>query len=58
MRKPEVFDNDVELQTYVKKGQAKIFKGDATVKEDIHKVFTEAQASGNRVDAVLFSVGL
>ncbi|KIJ42745.1 hypothetical protein M422DRAFT_31265 [Sphaerobolus stellatus SS14] len=57
LRKPEVFDKDLELQKYIKNGQAKVIKGDATVKEDIRKAFTETSTNGNTLDAVLFSVG-
>jgi len=45
------------LQNYLKNGQAKISKGDATVKEDVQKAINEATADGKKLDVILFSVG-
>jgi hypothetical protein len=53
LRSPSIFDKDVLIQTYLKSGNARIVKGDATQEADTRRAWDEAGV----VDAVLFSVG-
>ncbi|KAJ6521916.1 hypothetical protein DFH09DRAFT_1192026 [Mycena vulgaris] len=53
LRSPAVFDEDPVLQGYVKTGNARLLKGDATNEADTRRAWTEA----GLVDAVIFSVG-
>ncbi|KAG8943584.1 hypothetical protein FRC04_002813 [Tulasnella sp. 424] len=57
LRNVSAFDEDVEMQPFVKSGQAKLVKGDALVQEDVRTAWTEANADGVPVDVVLLSVG-
>lgn len=57
LRNVSAFDEDVEIQPFVKSGQAKLVKGDALVQEDVRTAWTEANADGVPVDVVLLSVG-
>ncbi|KAG8940853.1 hypothetical protein FRC04_005004 [Tulasnella sp. 424] len=57
LRNPSCFDNDAEIQPFVTSGEAKLVKGDAMVEEDVCSAWTEANADGEAVDVVLFSVG-
>jgi len=59
LRSPSTFDADTTIQKYVKSGQARLFKGDALIKDDVKKAWAEA-AKGEgeeRVDVLLFTVG-
>lgn len=55
LRKPSVFDNDSEMQSFIKEGKAKIVQGDATNRSDIKGVIDSAVESG--LDVILSSVG-
>ncbi|KAG8943577.1 hypothetical protein FRC04_002804 [Tulasnella sp. 424] len=57
LRNVSAFDEDVEIQPFVKSGQTKLVKGDALVQEDVRTAWTEANADGVPVDVVLLSVG-
>lgn len=57
LRNPSCFDNDAEIQPFVTSGKAKLVTGDAMVEEDVRSAWTEANADGEAVDVVLFSVG-
>jgi NAD(P)-dependent dehydrogenase (short-subunit alcohol dehydrogenase family) len=56
-RNPAVFDEDINMKTFVSSKQAKIVKGDALNAEDIKNAWNEAESDGASVDLVLFSVG-
>ncbi|KAG8997517.1 hypothetical protein FRB90_012491, partial [Tulasnella sp. 427] len=57
LRNVSAFDEDAEMQPFVKSGRAKLVKGDALVEDDVRKTWTEANADGVPVDVVLFTVG-
>ncbi|KAG8947124.1 hypothetical protein FRC04_010975 [Tulasnella sp. 424] len=57
LRNVSAFDDDAEMQPFVKSGQAKLVKGDALVQEDARTAWTEANADGVPVDVVLLTVG-
>lgn len=55
LRNPSVFDDDSEIQSFVQKGNAKLVKGDATVKNDVKNIIDSATQVG--LDVILSSVG-
>jgi hypothetical protein len=59
LRSPAVFDQDETIQSYAKKGKARLIQGDALVKDDVSRAWSEAeQGDDNRpVDFLLFTVG-
>ncbi|PPR02059.1 hypothetical protein CVT24_011158 [Panaeolus cyanescens] len=56
LRNPSVFDEDSEIQTYVKSGQARLVKGDALSPEDMKNLWSEATKE-RPIDVILFTVG-
>lgn len=60
LRSPSTFDANATIQKYIKGGQARLIKGDALIKDDVKRAWTEA-AKGDgdqRVDVLLFTVGM
>ena len=58
MRSPSVFDNDEQMQPFVKDGKAQLVRGDALKTDDVRTAWQAAvQAGGGKIDVVLFSVG-
>lgn len=58
LRSPQVFEQDKTIQTYVKEGKARLIQGDALVKNDVRRAWSEAQADDTRpVDFLIFTVG-
>ncbi|KAG8999961.1 hypothetical protein FRB90_011911 [Tulasnella sp. 427] len=57
LRNLSAFDNDVEMQSYVKSGMVKLVKGDALVEDDVRTAWNAANADGVPVDTVLLTVG-
>lgn len=59
LRTPSVFDKDETVQGYVRSGKARLVQGDALVKEDVQRAWTEARRGGDdtTVDFLLFTVG-
>jgi hypothetical protein len=54
LRSPSAFDGDATIQKYIKSGNARLVKGDASNEADTQRAWTEAGI----VDAVIFSVGM
>ncbi|KAG1860603.1 hypothetical protein DFJ58DRAFT_268492 [Suillus subalutaceus] len=58
LRSPQVFDQDDTIQNYIKEGKARLIQGDALVKDDIRRAWSEAQVDDTRpVDFLIFTVG-
>ncbi|KAG1722071.1 hypothetical protein EDB19DRAFT_1646043 [Suillus lakei] len=63
LRSPQVFDQDDTIQHYVKGGKARLIKGDALVKSDVSRAWSEAQhqqeddSVTRPVDFLIFTVG-
>jgi len=59
LRSPRVFDQDEVIQSYVKKGKARLIQGDALVKDDVSHAWSESGPGGDGmpVDLLLFTVG-
>lgn len=59
LRSPTAFANDQAIQTFVTSGKARLVQGDALVKEDVQRAWTEAgKGDDNRpVDLLVFTVG-
>ncbi|KIO24806.1 hypothetical protein M407DRAFT_76466 [Tulasnella calospora MUT 4182] len=57
LRNVSAFDDDAEMQPFIKSGQAKLIKGDALVQDDARTTWTEANADGVPVEVVLLTVG-
>ncbi|KAG1722068.1 hypothetical protein EDB19DRAFT_1646034 [Suillus lakei] len=63
LRSPQVFDQDDTIQNYVKEGKARLIKGDALVKSDVSRAWSEAQhqheddSDIRPVDFLIFTVG-
>ncbi|KIO31430.1 hypothetical protein M407DRAFT_133477 [Tulasnella calospora MUT 4182] len=55
LRKVSAFEDDADMQPFVKSGQAKLVKGDALVEDDVRTAWIEANADGVPVDTVLIS---
>ncbi|KAG0691786.1 hypothetical protein DFH29DRAFT_883725, partial [Suillus ampliporus] len=46
LRSPGVFDQDETIQNYVKEGKARLVQGDALVKNDVRRAWSEASNGG------------
>lgn len=58
LRSPSIFDNDEQIQPYIRSGTARIVKGDALKVEDVKRGWESAlEAKGGAVDLVLFTLG-
>lgn len=65
LRSPSCFDNDEDIQGFVKQGKVRIVKGDALVKEEVRRGWEVAgqtvpgssPESDGQVDVLLFTVG-
>ena len=59
LRSPAVFADDRAIQPFVASGKARLVQGDALVKEDVQRAWTEAgKGDDNRpVDLLVFTVG-
>lgn len=65
VRNASCFDNDEDIQAFVKRGKARIVKGDALVKEDVRRGWEIAGQAvpgsppelDGQVDVLLFTVG-
>ncbi|KAF8176004.1 hypothetical protein BJ912DRAFT_1024401 [Pholiota molesta] len=56
LRSPGFFDDDKDIQKYVRSKKAQLVQGDALVVEDVRKVWTKASEE-QPVDLLLFTVG-
>ncbi|TFY58540.1 hypothetical protein EVG20_g8112 [Dentipellis fragilis] len=56
LRNLSVFDEDAEIQSYIKAGKARLVKGDALNREDVAAGWTSAGQVGP-IDLLLFTVG-
>jgi hypothetical protein len=56
LRSPAVFDEDAEIQGYVKAGKARLLKGDALIQDNVQRAWDEASKAAT-VDLLLFTVG-
>ncbi|KAA1479486.1 hypothetical protein DENSPDRAFT_846263 [Dentipellis sp. KUC8613] len=56
LRNPSIFDNDADIQPYIKEGKARLVKGDALNREDVAAGWTSAGQVGP-IDLLLFTVG-
>lgn len=56
LRSPSVFNDDAQVQEYVKSEKAFLIQGDALKQSDVQNVWAEASRHGD-VDVVLFTVG-
>jgi hypothetical protein len=56
LRSPTAFDNDENIQKYVKSGKARLIKGDGLVLADVQNVWAAASLD-QPVDVLLFTVG-
>ena len=53
-----MFDNDEQMQPFVKDGKAQLVRGDALIQDDVRKAWQAAtETGGGKVDLVLFTVG-
>ncbi|KAG2133675.1 uncharacterized protein EDB93DRAFT_862640 [Suillus bovinus] len=61
LRSPQVFDQDETIQHYIKEGKARLIQGDALVKDDVRRAWSEAQHqqedNTRPVDFLIFTVG-
>ncbi len=58
LRKTSVFDEDAQVQAYIKSGKAHLVSGDGLKAEDIAKAWQAALDAGNgKIDYVVFSIG-
>ncbi|KAG2124216.1 hypothetical protein DEU56DRAFT_597424 [Suillus clintonianus] len=61
LRSPRVFDQDDVIQNYIKQGKARLIQGDALVKSDVRRAWSEAQHQQGDytrpVDFLIFTVG-
>ncbi|OSD08242.1 hypothetical protein PYCCODRAFT_1441226 [Trametes coccinea BRFM310] len=58
LRRTNVFENDEQMQRYVKSGQATLVCGDGLKLEDVQKGWEAALEAGNgSIDVVLFTIG-
>ncbi|KAG1831740.1 hypothetical protein EV424DRAFT_125325 [Suillus variegatus] len=59
LRSPQVFDQDDTIQAYIKEGKAHLIQGDALVKSDVRRAWSEAQLGDDTrpVDFLIFTVG-
>ena len=53
-----MFDNDANIQPYIKSGKARLVPGDALKADDVRKVWQSALDAGQgTVDLVIFTLG-
>lgn len=59
LRSPSVFNDDAAIQRYVSSGKARLVKGNALVREDVERAWTEAAKGDDDrpVDFLVFTVG-
>lgn len=58
LRSTSVFDNDDQMQPFVRGGKAQLVRGDALNREDVSKAWQAAVEAGDgKVDLVLFTIG-
>lgn len=58
LRSPQVFEQDDTIQQYIKEGKAHLVQGDALVKSDVSRAWSEAQhQDGRPADFLIFTVG-
>ncbi|KAG2347497.1 hypothetical protein BDR05DRAFT_974044 [Suillus weaverae] len=61
LRSPRVFEQDDTIQHYIKEGKARLVQGDALVKSDVSRAWSEAQQQQvddtRPVDFLIFTVG-
>ena len=54
-----MFDNDAEMQRYIKEGKAQLVRGDGLNLEDVRNGWQKSLEAGNgKVDAVIFTIGM
>ena len=59
LRSTSVFDNDAEMQRYIKEGKAQLVRGDGLNIEDVRNGWQKSLEAGNgKVDAVIFTIGM
>ena len=59
LRRTSVFDNDEQMQRYIRQGKATLVSGDGLKLEDVKRGWEVALEAGHgTVDFVLFSIGL
>lgn len=57
LRNLSVFDEDADIQPFIKSGHAKLVKGDALNEDDLKNAFAQATSDGIPIDVVIFSLG-
>ncbi|KAI6036237.1 hypothetical protein BKA83DRAFT_30400 [Pisolithus microcarpus] len=59
LRSPSVFNDDAAIQRHVSSGKARLVKGNALVREDVERAWTEAAKGDDNmpVDFLVFTVG-
>ncbi|KLO12063.1 hypothetical protein SCHPADRAFT_929503 [Schizopora paradoxa] len=57
LRRPNIFDNDEEMQKYITSGKAIIIPGDALKEDDVRRAWEKAAEDGVPVDTCIFTVG-
>ncbi|EKM75291.1 hypothetical protein AGABI1DRAFT_103047 [Agaricus bisporus var. burnettii JB137-S8] len=57
LRNPSVFDNDANIQPFLSTKKARIVKGDALVKNDVARTWSEATSDSKPVNYLLFTLG-
>ncbi|KAG2136063.1 hypothetical protein DEU56DRAFT_806380 [Suillus clintonianus] len=63
LRSSQVFDQDDTIQNYIKEGKARLIQGDALVKSDVRRAWSEAQhqqgddSDAKPVNFLIFTVG-
>ncbi len=58
LRKTYVFDEDAQVQPYIKSGKARLVSGDGLKAEDVAKAWQAALDAGNgKIEYVVFSIG-
>ncbi|RPD56425.1 hypothetical protein L226DRAFT_468560 [Lentinus tigrinus ALCF2SS1-7] len=58
LRSTSVFDNDEQMQPFVRDGKAQLMRGDALNLDDVRRAWEAAvEAGGGTVDIVLFTIG-
>lgn len=58
LRNPSVFDNDANIQPFLSTKKARIVKGDALVKNDVARTWSEATSDSKPVNYLLFTLGI
>lgn len=57
LRDPSIFDNNDTISPFLASGQARVIKGDALVKDDVARAWSEAARDRGQVDFLLFTLG-